>query len=75
MTETTRVKQLEENDSTTNLERHELVIGFGGPGVDFDAVLQGDNQELNALIFDYFEVNAALQLSNVGPAIATIGLL
>jgi hypothetical protein len=52
------------------------VIRFGGPGVDLNTVLQSNDQELDSLVLNNFEVDAALELSNVGPTIATIiGLL
>lgn len=35
------------------LEGHELVVGLGGPGVHLHGALQGDDQELNALVFHW----------------------
>ena len=34
------------------LERHELVVRFGRPGVDLYAVLQSDDQKFDSLVFD-----------------------
>lgn len=33
------------------LKGHELVVGFGSPGIDFHRVLQSNHQELNPLVF------------------------
>ena len=35
------------------LEGHELVVGLGGPGIHLHGALQGDDQELNALVFHW----------------------
>ena len=59
-------------DPPPHLESHELVVGFRGPRVDLDAVLERDNKELDALILDDLEVNASLKLSHVGPAITLL---
>ena len=56
----------------TNLILHEFVIGFGCPGVNFDRVLQGNDQELDAFILDYLKVNGALNVPLVQPAVAFV---
>ncbi len=43
------------------LEGHEFVVGFRRPGVDFDGVSQGNDQELDTLILDNLEVNSTLK--------------
>lgn len=35
------------------LEGHEFVVGLGSPGVHLHGVLQGDDQELNTLVFHW----------------------
>lgn len=40
---------------TTYLERHKFVIRFGCPCIDFNAISQCDNQELDSFILDCTE--------------------
>lgn len=51
------------------------MIWFRSPRVNLDRVLQSYHQELDALVFDDFEVNGTLQVAYVDPAIATLDLL
>ena len=46
------------------LESHEFVVGFWSPGVDLDAVLESDDQELDLLILDHFVMNTSLQVTH-----------
>jgi len=36
--------------NVTNLEGHEFVVGFWGPGVHLHCVLQSNHQELNLVV-------------------------
>ncbi len=51
-----------------HLESHEFMVRLGRPGVDLDALLHADHQELDALVLDDSEVDTALHLTHVGPA-------
>lgn len=64
-----------ERQFAERLERHELVIRLRRPGVDFNAVLQGDDQELDALVLDDLEVYGALEVAHVYPAVPAFHLL
>jgi len=57
---------------TERLECHELVVGFGGPGIDLDGLAERDNQKLDSLVLDDLEVNSALKITNVDPAGTTL---
>ena len=57
-----------------DLEGHELVVGPRGPGVDLDAVAQGDDEEFDLLVFDDLEVHRALQVAHVDPPVALLQL-
>lgn len=61
--------------AATHLECHEFVVRLRGPCVDLDRVLQRNHQELDALVLDDLEVNGALQIANVDPAVAAFDLL
>ena len=56
------------------LEGHELIVGLGRPRVDLDAVLEGDHEELDTLVLDDLEVDAALELADVHPALLVLAL-
>lgn len=58
-----------------HLKCHEFVVGLRGPGVDLDRVLQGDHQELDALVLDDLEVDGTLQVADIDPAVAPFDLL
>lgn len=42
------------------LKSHELVVGFGSPGIDFNRVLQSNDQELNPLVFYWKHTDTVL---------------
>jgi hypothetical protein len=60
---------------TTNLKCHEFVVGFRRPGVDFNRILQSDDQELDALVFDNLEMHCSLKVANIDPSVAAFYLL
>lgn len=59
----------------TYFESHEFVIRTRCPGVDLDAVTQGNDEELDLFIFDDFEVNGSLQIANIDPAVSFFDIL
>lgn len=48
------------------------MIGTRRPGVDLDTVSQCDDQELYFLVLDNLEMNRALEVSDVDPAVALL---
>lgn len=57
------------------LKGHKFVIGLRRPGVYLNAVLQRYHKELDSFVFDYFEVDGALEVAYIYPAITTFDLL
>ena len=51
------------------------MIRAGRPSVDLDAVTQRDDEEFNFLIFDDLEMNRALEVAHINPAVALLDIL
>ena len=64
-----------DNIKRTYFESHEFVIRAGRPSVDLDAVTQRDDEEFNFLIFDDLEMNRALEVAHINPAVALLDIL
>lgn len=60
---------------TTYFESHKLVIRAWRPGVDLDAVTQGNDEEFDLFIFDNLEVDRALEVADIDPAVAFLNIL
>jgi len=63
------------NKQTTYFESHKLVIRAWRPGVDLDAVTQGNDEEFDLFIFDNLEVDRALEVADIDPAVALLNVL
>ena len=46
---------------SVHLEGHKLVVGFRGPGIDLNAVLQSYHQELDPFIFHWKQTSTSLE--------------
>lgn len=60
--------------SASYLERHELVVGFRRPGVNFDRRFEPDDEELDSLVANNFEVHGTLQITYVHPSVSLLRL-
>lgn len=57
------------------LKCHELVVGLRRPRVDFDRILERNDQELDPFVLDDLEVDRPLQVTDVDPSVAAFHLL
>lgn len=57
------------------LKSHEFVVRFRSPRVNFNTVFKCNHKELNALVFDDFEMHSPLQITYVYPTVSSLNLL
>ncbi len=69
-----RLRQVTRQKISDHLECHELVIRFGGPGVDFDGRFHADDEELDSFVANDLEVDGTLQIAHIHPSISLLGL-
>lgn len=59
----------------TNLESHKLVIWFRRPRINLYRVFQCNHEEFDSFVFDDFEVDRALQVTDIDPSVSSLNLL